>query len=316
MAATPSLVNLLAPAAKQRNLDLNALLAIAGHEGAGGGIGDNGHAFGPFQLNDAGGVLTGRLSGLSPQQKNAWAWSPAGIRFALDGIARVASGLRGANAVRAIATRYERPANVQAEITDALSRYGKTTGAFTAPTGSAPGRPAPSPGGRSSGLGQMFADLLGRTNESLGLGPSQIGNLLGAALDIPGEGTRPLPPPTGLYGEGKGKPAPSKFTGGIAELLREGVGGPTHSTGPHVHAAFTNPQSALQAIQLAQRLGLHIGENPYVDTVDPVHARNSYHYRTFPGLYHGKRLGEAIDVSGPNMDAFFQALARSRGPKA
>src|SRR5678815_6124811 len=66
----------------------------------------------------------------------------------------------------------------------------------------------------------------------------------------------------------------------------------------HLHAAFQNPQMALRAIALAQRLGLAVRENPFVDPVDPVHVKNSYHYRTFPGRYKGKQLGEAFDASG------------------
>jgi hypothetical protein len=106
---------------------------------------------------------------------------------------------------------------------------------------------------------------------------------------------------------------PPKASASIAELLREGVGGPTHSTGPHIHAAFTNPQLELAAIKWAQQHGLHVGENPYVgDTVDPVHAKNSYHYHDFPGLFNGRKLGEAIDVSGPQQDAFYSWLKARR----
>jgi hypothetical protein len=79
----------------------------------------------------------------------------------------------------------------------------------------------------------------------------------------------------------------------------------------HVHAAYTNPQQMLRAISLARSLGLNIGENPEVGTVHPVHATHSYHYRDFPGLYHGRHLGEAIDVSGnaAKMLRFYRMLA-------
>lgn len=306
MAPPSNLAGLLAGPAQTRRLDLAALLAIAGHEGAGGGIGDNGHAFGPFQLNDAGGVLTGQLQGESPQQKNAWAWSPAGIKFALDGIARVASGLHGGQAVRAIATRFERPANVQAEIQDALAHYGG--GQSRTLTGSAPRPPVPSPGGGSSGIDSLLGHLIGSTNDSLGLGgSSSIGGLLSSSqLPNPPAGRASAPvapfpnPPTGSHG-------------GIAELLQEGTGGPTHSTGPHIHAAFTNPQLELAAIQWAQQHGLNVGENPYVGSLSPgVHAPHSYHNVTFPGLFNGRKLGEAVDVSGPGMGAFYKFLAARR----
>jgi len=65
----------------------------------------------------------------------------------------------------------------------------------------------------------------------------------------------------------------------------------------HVHAAFTNLNQMLRAIALAKRLGLRVSENPYVDHVDPVHVKNSYHYRRL-GMSHGRPVGEAIDVGG------------------
>jgi hypothetical protein len=104
--------------------------------------------------------------------------------------------------------------------------------------------------------------------------------------------------------------------GGFVELLHEGVGGPTHSTGEHIHFASTNPQTELQAIKLAEQLGLSVRENPYTgDTVDPVHATNSYHYRTFPGLYNGRRLGEAADASGDRnaMLRLYALLSKRQG---
>jgi hypothetical protein len=55
----------------------------------------------------------------------------------------------------------------------------------------------------------------------------------------------------------------------------------------------------LYAIRKAEQMGLTVRENPYTDSVDPVHVKGSFHYRTFPNLYGGKKLGEAIDVSGP-----------------
>lgn len=196
MAQPSNLAALLAPGAKARGLDLQALLAIASHEGAGGGIGDGGHAFGPFQLNDAGGVLTGKLAGLSPEQKNEWAWSPAGIKFAEDGIAKVASGQHGAQAIQSIASRFERPANVQAEISDALAHYGKS-GASRLPM--SVGAPVPSPGAPTgNSLSPLLGSLIASTNQSLGLGSSP--NLAGlfAQSKVPVKAV--APPPLGKTG--------------------------------------------------------------------------------------------------------------------
>lgn len=186
--AQPPLPSLLAPGAKARNLDLAALLAIASHEGASGRIGDNGHAFGPFQLNDAGGVLTGKLGGMTPEQKNAWAWSPAGINYAEDGIAKVAAGQHGAQAINSIASKFERPANVQAEIQDALAHYGKGAGTFAATL--PVGRP-PTPGAAPNMAGgSLLGSLIGSTNELVGLGanPTLASLLSGSAAAKPAGG--------------------------------------------------------------------------------------------------------------------------------
>jgi cell wall-associated NlpC family hydrolase len=106
---------------RKLNLDPAAVLAIIHHEGGSGRVGDGGHAFGPFQENDAGGVLT---NAPAYQHSQAYTWSNAGIMQALRQIATVAGGLRGKSAVTAIATRYERPADPGAEIRDAMSVYG------------------------------------------------------------------------------------------------------------------------------------------------------------------------------------------------
>ena len=110
--------------AQARNLDPLAVLAIAGAEGLGGGIGDNGTSFGPFQLH-IGGALPAAVAAQGPAYADAWAWSPAGINYALDQMAKVAGGLTGHAAIAAIATRFERPLNSAAEIAKAQKSYGR-----------------------------------------------------------------------------------------------------------------------------------------------------------------------------------------------
>lgn len=181
----PNLASLLAPGAKARNLDLNALLAIAGHEGASGGIGDGNHAFGAFQLNDAGGVLTGKLPGMTPQQKNAWAWSPKGINYALDGIAKSSAGLRGPAAVRSIATNFERPANVGAEISDALAHYGGSQNTAAPSFAGAPSS-SPSAGAGGAAVSPLLGQLLSQTNQMVGLNsPQTLSSLLSTTAPAP-----------------------------------------------------------------------------------------------------------------------------------
>jgi len=54
----------------------------------------------------------------------------------------------------------------------------------------------------------------------------------------------------------------------------------------HVHVA-AGPKTVVALGKLAEKMGLHVGENPHFGGVAPVHVPGSYHYR-----------GEAIDVSG------------------
>ena len=108
---------LISALAQRYGVDPRAALAIASVEGGfNGSVGDNGTSFGPFQLHEGGALPAGR--------GNAWANSPAGIQYAMQHIAGVARGLHGRAAVSAISSRFERPANVPAEIAKAMGRYG------------------------------------------------------------------------------------------------------------------------------------------------------------------------------------------------
>src|SRR4051794_13595979 len=110
----------IAARARAFGLDPDAVLRVASAEGLSGGIGDSGHAYGPFQLNNAGGVITRIRPGVNDPATQAWAWSPEGVDFALSRIGQVAKGRSGADAVRAIVTQFERPADPQGEIARAL----------------------------------------------------------------------------------------------------------------------------------------------------------------------------------------------------
>lgn len=114
---------LIAQMARSRGLDPAAVLSIASVEGGfNGSIGDHGTSFGPFQLH-IGGALPKGIS--NPQ---AWANSKAGIGYALDHISQVAGGLHGKQAIAAISSRFERPADVPGEIAKASGRYGQFAG--------------------------------------------------------------------------------------------------------------------------------------------------------------------------------------------
>lgn len=302
--ASAGQIALITKLALARGLDPQAILSVARQEGLSGGIGDAGTSFGPFQLH-VGGAFPSGIQG----NRQAWAWSPAGISYALNRIQSVASGLRGGAAVNAIVRRFERPANPNAEVAGALASLGQTPyvgiPGFNPPIGATA---VPAPNKRNL---LLQAILRGQSDLTNVIAQEYAGNPLGGSVS----------PPNGLIPSGLSDLAPGMAPGVLgsvspAELLQEGIGGPTHSTGPHIHVAYTNPKAVLAAIRLAESLGLHVGENPYVGSVAPVHAKNSYHYRDFPGTYNGRKLGEAIDVSGKRASQFYRILSNSRKVRA
>lgn len=278
-----------------------------------------GGSFGPFQLFTHG-ALPPEISKLSLPKRDQWAWSPQGIAYALGRAASVARGLRGKAAVEAIVRRFERPADPDAEVAKASSLLGAEASSPSSPLSFSLSQslPAPSTLARSSGTSsarQRLALALASGKDIYSLIPQLVAIKntqeagLGATPSVQANETR----------MSVGPPAPLN----LAELFYDPLGGYKngqsigaiggHQT--HVHVAAPDPQSELRAIALAQRLGLRVGENPYVGTVNPVHTKTSYHYRDFPGLYYGKRLGEAIDVSGApaGLAEYYRRLARLAG---
>jgi hypothetical protein len=143
-------------------LDPKAVLAVAAQEGLGGGIGDNGTSYGPFQLHKGGAYPSSAPQ--NPGQAHQWAWSPAGIDYALSRINGVAGGQRGAQAVNSIVSRFERPADPQGEIRRALASYGSGGGAASvasSPTGAA----APSGGTDRRAFAQQLLAAISPTGQ-------------------------------------------------------------------------------------------------------------------------------------------------------
>jgi hypothetical protein len=118
----PEALQQISAGAQLRNLDPRAVLAVASQEGLGGGIGDNGSSFGPWQLH-IGGALPKSVAAKGAQYAQAWAWSPPGINYALDQIAKVAGGLTGDAAIQAIVSHFERPLKPGSEIAGAERGY-------------------------------------------------------------------------------------------------------------------------------------------------------------------------------------------------
>jgi hypothetical protein len=156
--ANRSVVNAIIQGSRRRGLDPNAVLAIARVEGLSGRVGDQGTSFGPFQLHIGGAMPRGIRN---PQQ---WAMSQQGINYALDHIAAVARGLRGRQAVAAISSRFERPADVAGEISKAMSFYGGGGGGgggVLSPAAASPYAAVPQRGRDLTGLFNVTRSLVG-----------------------------------------------------------------------------------------------------------------------------------------------------------
>lgn len=113
-----SLARYVLKRAPQYRLDPNAVIVVAIQEGLSGKVGDDGTSFGPWQLHQGGAYPSSAPQ--QPDAANAWAWSPAGIDYALSKMSSVAGGLRGRQAVRAIVYRFERPADPAKEYQAAI----------------------------------------------------------------------------------------------------------------------------------------------------------------------------------------------------
>ena len=122
----PNAAALIQQYAQRFNVDPVAALIVALGEGGlvnrSGDVGDlgGGGSYGPFQLY-AQGALPKRLRG-RPAAADRWAWSPAGIRYALRQIAGVSRGMHGERAIENIIRRFERPEDPDASVEAALGR--------------------------------------------------------------------------------------------------------------------------------------------------------------------------------------------------
>lgn len=141
-------------------LDPNAVLAVASQEGLGGGVGDGGTSFGPWQLH-VGGALPPAVWSHGPAYAQAWAWSPAGIDYALRQMAaKGASQESGPSAIETIVSRFERPSNPTAEIIGAEGQYSRSPASFSRTRPDIPGGSAPGGGGGIGGVVSSIGDAV------------------------------------------------------------------------------------------------------------------------------------------------------------
>lgn len=143
--------------ARKHGIDPSAAIAVARGEGGLANrpddVGDlsGGGSYGPFQLYTKG-ELPKQYHG-KPQVADSWAWSPAGIDYALSRMASYgAKGLTGPQAVEAIIRKFERPADPDKSVQLALSRLG-TSQVAPAPTAPLPQNPL-----TEGSFGSLFPD--------------------------------------------------------------------------------------------------------------------------------------------------------------
>jgi hypothetical protein len=257
----PRVKRLIISRAKKYGIDPRAALAVAQGEGGirWGAVGDSGTSFGPFQLR-----IGGANPHKDPRRAASFANSPAGIDYALRKMSESgAKGLSGAQAVDAIVRKFERPADPDTSVANAVARLGKLN--------LKGGQPAPAPVVRqttsSPAIPQQAFGTLNDLFRKVGLAPLDVvGDM---PLGVPGRAAAPLPPAAAA--------APA-----LPPMKKGKV--------PRVNLMVT-------AIQKAQELGLRVTENPYVDTQIGKHTTGSDHYKTI-GRHKGKKVGGGVDVSG------------------
>lgn len=119
---------------RKRDLDPWAVFANAYNEGLGGGIGDHGTSYGPWQLHDHGALPKKYWNlGKNIAAIQQWAWSTAGIDYALDCMAKTSAvGKTGRDAVYALVYEFEQPGPTKTDEAIAyqtrLRTYGQLAG--------------------------------------------------------------------------------------------------------------------------------------------------------------------------------------------
>jgi len=185
----PNAPALIQQYAQRFHVDPVAALIVALGEGGlrnrSGDVGDlsGGGSYGPFQLY-AQGALPKRFRG-RPAAADRWAWSPAGIRYAMRQIAGGSRGMRGEKAIENIIRRFERPADPDASVEAALGRL--RSGAHKPYLGS----------GRANALAKMpmQANAYGLRGLMGGPSPSSVlAGLLPALPESPGRLSTPTMP--------------------------------------------------------------------------------------------------------------------------
>lgn len=159
----------------RKHVDPRAALSIVPHEGgfqAAPGTydpdtqGNPGWSYGPFQLRSPGGLPIESSGAYGPGYY--FAWSKDGVDYAVDQIATVAQGETGLQAITDIVTRFERPANAQAEIQKAYDTYKSMNASGGIITTGPSGTPSTGPGGVQGGINSAVGAAGGAVKSATG----------------------------------------------------------------------------------------------------------------------------------------------------
>jgi hypothetical protein len=236
----PSAEQIIRARARKYGLDPRAVIAVAMGEGGlrnrPGDIGDlsGGGSFGPFQLYTQG-ALPAHLRG-NQRRADAWAWSPQGIDYALRQMAKHARGKRGRAAVEAIIRQFERPADPDSSVRNALSRYGSVEGGGAMPPsgGGFVGRKPPGGGGmKQAGISALNQIASGDFD------PVSMLNDIAAASWQQSQRTPPrkrVAPNAPINGKGFVVPLKTPMTSGSEFGVADAEGAPS-ARGGRYHAA-------------------------------------------------------------------------------
>lgn len=150
--------------AEHYNLDPLAVFANYLAEGSKGVVGDDGHAYGPWQIWATDGRIRSFAKlGTFSDAVNTWTWSRDGVDYALRSmVAGGAAGLHGDAAVHAIVYGFERPANMRTAYLNRVDIYNALAGqgarvwaelanAAPGPVHTEPGLTGPGAGGAAGG---------------------------------------------------------------------------------------------------------------------------------------------------------------------
>lgn len=313
------LIRALAP---RYGIDPAAAIAVARGEGGlvnrDDDVGDlaGGGSYGPFQLYTKG-ELPKQYHG-NPQAADSWAWSPDGISYALNRMSQTgARGLSGSQAVETIIRKFERPADPDSSVRNAISRLGSSP-AGQSQMAAQYGGQAPQPAGSQSARSVAPTDprtrlasmLLSRSMERRGANSGMLAQLLERRMQGSGGGGAAAVPTVPTAAAPPAAAHPSVTAGGGAYPYNplRGAYSALGAPGQGTHSAGEGPDNWQS--DNAWDYGAKPGTPVYATdagVVDP----NRYGAMNDSGRFGGYRL----NIDGTDSDQFYQHLAENLAVK-